>query len=105
MRAMDLAEFCGARLDEEEAHIDADDRPDWLPLKQRARREVAARRAVLKIHAPDLRELNNPFAGPDEPAEYEASCPMCEMPWPCPTVRYEVSVWSDHPDYRQEWKP
>ncbi|MGW0052057.1 hypothetical protein [Nocardia nova] len=24
-------------------------------------------------------------------------------PWPCMTARTIAAIWSDHPDYRQEW--
>ncbi len=25
--------------------------------------------------------------------------------WPCPTIRALASVYADHPDYQQEWRP
>jgi hypothetical protein len=42
---------------------------------------------------------------------YGESCARCAessidlAPWPCPTLRALASVWSDHPDYREEWRP
>jgi lipopolysaccharide biosynthesis regulator YciM len=24
--------------------------------------------------------------------------------WPCPTIRALASIWSDHPDWREEWR-
>ena len=60
----------------------------------RVLREVEAKRAILRWH-------------PSERMRYiDASrCPQCELTWPCPTVRLIAAVYSDHPDYRDEWKP
>lgn len=77
--------------------------------ESRALREVEAKRAILDAH---------PTA--DGLSPYERSCGIgmsfgcgtchqddgiiCGYGW-CPTLRALASVWSDHPDYRQEWKP
>jgi hypothetical protein len=34
-------------------------------------------------------------------AAYE--CQHGSVSWPCPEVLDLASVWSDHPDYREEW--
>ena len=72
----------------------------------RVLREVAAKRAILAEHAPT-----------DWTAYADRMCRRCvwndEEPhdelhhwviWPCPTVRALAAIYSDHPDYRQEWK-
>lgn len=64
----------------------------WDPA--RVLREVAAKRAISAVHAavPLLR-----FDA--------ASCRQCRLPCPCPTLRNLASIWTDHPDCRDEWKP
>lgn len=62
----------------------------------RVLREVEAKRAILARHAP------NP--------EHSAFCGRCndgllEQHWPCPDVLDIAAIYSDHPGYRQEWKP
>ena len=48
--------------------------------------ECAAKRAIIEAHTE---------AGP--------VCMPCEHEWPCATIRAVASVYSDRPDYRQEW--
>jgi hypothetical protein len=73
----------------------------------RALREVAAKRAILAEHHPT-----------DWTAYGEHMCSRCVLddderheddhhwlPYPCPTVRALIAIWSGHPDYRQEWRP
>ena len=81
---------------EEAAHIALHD-------PARVLREVEAKRKILAEHAP----LERPgtvtpvicrvcWTSPKEgPLEGDA--------WPCFTVASLAAVWSDHPDYRQEW--
>ena len=74
----------------------------------RVLREVAAKRAILSEHAhvaastPSFRKGPEPFG-----------CFTCDyVPgegtygggW-CTTVRILAAIWSDHPDYEQEWQP
>jgi hypothetical protein len=59
----------------------------------RVLREVEAKRALLALHRP------NQVVG------IGRACTYCGYLWPCPEARITVSVWSDHPDYRPEWKP
>jgi len=75
--------------------------PDLLEAAHIARhdparvlREVAAKRAILAEH---------------QEAASGGYCELCYYgygggSWPCPTVRALASVYSDHPDYREEWK-
>ena len=76
-----MAAFWNARIDEKEHFATA----ARLPQKHREQilREVAADRALLALKSWDLEtwELLDTV------------------------MRIRVTVWSDHPDYRQEWKP
>lgn len=51
-------------------------------------REAAAKRDVLALH---------------DNGNVLDSCSYCHEAWPCRTVRILAAVYSDHPDYRQEW--
>lgn len=61
----------------------------------RARREVEAHRAIVDEHA---------HGSPEK-------CWVCRgagnrrIGLPCPTVRQLTAIYSDHPDYREEWRP
>ncbi len=82
-----------------------------------ALREVAALRAILRLHAPTQPHpefgFTYPaaakFCGYDGPGDtWQAEQEPEYFPdalWPCRTVRLLVSIWSGHPDYRPEWKP
>ena len=60
----------------------------------RVLREVAAKRAILAEHQPQ------------QMGYIEAQrCPTCRTAWPCIEGRALAAVYSDHPDYRQEWAP
>jgi hypothetical protein len=106
----DLTKFGYARLAE-------DERADWhvydcagmdfgdgcgCGVPERMRREVAVKRKILALHEP----LPSSYGEP-------SVCPSCwPQPWvgthplaPCPTMRHLVAVYSNHPDYRDEWKP
>jgi hypothetical protein len=68
-------------------------------------REVAFKRAILGEHAPS----------PAGHAPGSTGCSVCITSragwqedwtsdrWPCQTLRHLATVYSDHPDYRQEW--
>ena len=93
----DLAAFIAARLDEEKPAdtcgcLDTNHWPSCVPQPwaDRKRREIAADRALI--------------------AEYERA--LAKAPGNTPLIntlirlmRARAAVWSDHPDYRQEWKP
>lgn len=73
----------------------------------RVLREVEAKRAILELHQGDASE----YGGSGYRAG-EMACRMCGaddgwwgVAWPCPTILALAAVYSDHPDYRQEWKP
>jgi hypothetical protein len=69
-------------------------------------REVAAKRAILGEHAPNYPTTYPKLSG-------QPTCGVCHAGgfdwepewWPCITVRTLAAVYSDHPDYRPEWKP
>ena len=110
-----LAGFLRARLDEDEARAEAARRvqTEWYvacddetvtigALREhighcspaRRLREVAAGRAILALHPPKpLRHVEADW------------CHVCRTGWPCKEFRAIAAVYSDHPDYRPEWKP
>jgi hypothetical protein len=121
---VDITEFIGARLDEDEAAANEVHRPGdcgcvdrdgsfspdpaWCGCGYPARvlREVAAKRAIVVEHSETTTYIG--------PHKGEPSCTCCGaaaddpylvIPWPCTTLRQLANVWSDHPDYRAEWKP
>jgi hypothetical protein len=88
-RAVDFAEAIQVRWDsngERAEHIARHD-------PARVLREVAAKRAIVAQH------VAIPMRGIEA-----SSCRECRSTWPCSTVRHFAAVWSDHPDYRAEWK-
>src|SRR5262245_17316529 len=110
----DLVAFLRARLDEDEATArqamtalesgwpdyqtydgpDLDAATDYLDRFPPARvlREVEAKRAIAGLHHQAERAPN--------------WCAECDEEWfPCPTLRHLATVYRDHPDYRQEWRP
>jgi hypothetical protein len=76
----------------------------------RVLREVEAMRAILAAHAPYR------YDGRDGEGVTRI-CAVCVSDkdgyaeewamdlWPCLPVRAIATAWSDHPDYRPEWKP
>lgn len=115
----DLVAFLRARLDEDEARakplIAEDDVYRWsdvhsdvewflaaggpqaheFALAAQVLREVAAKRAILDHHKP-IRHEGRTMCH---------SCLGAVLSWPCPTLQHLATVYSDHPDYRPEWKP
>lgn len=95
----DLTAFIRARLGEDEAAADELHNRIDCDLNRlqsfgecscgypaRVLREVAAKRALLAAYE-DAPEFSDPWIGLDA------------------AVRICAAVWSDHPDYRQEWAP
>ena len=65
----------------------------------RVLREVAVKRAILVEHA----QFNDSiWCKTCDPAGESGDSSAW---YPCKTVRTLADVWSDHPDYRQEWAP
>ena len=116
-----LTEFLAARLDETEAgawavhdvsKCDAllyADLPADAPLPDaadcecgypaRVLREVEAGRAILADHH---QEGTSIWCNRCDPG---ADLGDSSTWYPCRTLRAIAAVWSDHPDYRQEWAP
>jgi len=75
--------------------------------------DITAKRAIVAIHQPEQ--------GPDTWYWLQRRCKGCGSTWHkwlpdrppteigpergCPTLRALASVYADHPDYREEWKP
>ena len=118
----DLIPFLNARLDEDEAmvavpHI-------WPTTFQPARvlREVEAKRAIMAEHFILTNENRDeeyeefsvvPWGAKGGAGDQGSGCVTCHYYGmggvkgygTCRTVRLLAAVYSDHPDYRQEWKP
>jgi hypothetical protein len=101
MQDVTIEEFLTARVDEDEQYArdligphGLRDVGGMVGLSERLLREVEAKRAILAIHHED-----------------GAMCMGCPQTvrtvttWPCDNVVALAAVWSDHPDYRAEWKP
>jgi len=107
----ELVAFLSARLDEDEerarrvqAALDGgwnyfDETPTELIDPARALREVQAKRAMLAKYERGRRLYN-----PDASDWFSPAAAMFggDMEWLIGTL---AAVWSDHPDYREEWKP
>jgi Family of unknown function (DUF6221) len=107
---MTLDAFLAARLDEDEAaakavrpdqdYADSEHQERWSP--GRVLREVAAKRAILTEHRPvPSRFIESSTCALCTVRTMKASTPVR---WPCETMRALAAVYSDHPDYNNEWK-
>ena len=77
----------------------------------RVLREVAAKRAIVAAHQP-MEALYGGWRIDKTWQERGLVCTTCGfddsesgVAWPCLTIRSLAAVYSDHDDYRQEWKP
>lgn len=118
MSDLTLAEFLAARLDEDEAEAlaagGATEAVDWRPSSGNPDWDYQAFRSHIARHDP-ARVLRETGAGrkilelhlPGEPDEYgRIRCQRCdESGYPCSTLRAQGAVFSDHPAYRDEWRP
>lgn len=111
----DVVEFLKARLDEDESVAGAADAlgqiADLITASSRVEfaehiaqhdparslREVAAMRRIVETHG------GGPNGWHDDDGEPEWSCMYDSRNWPCPDLRALASIWSSHPDYREEW--
>lgn len=103
---VDLLDFIKARIDEDEAAIAADEQDKSARFldadiqterfigrfadEDRVRREVAAKRAILAAWQTE-QDHGFPGSGFTEGLEFALQC--------------IAATWSDHADYRQEWRP
>ena len=88
--------FLNARLDEDEREL-VKDPPvglGYANLAARIRRDVEAKRAILDQLATDL------SYSPPVPSGHQRAWAIASL-----IVEALTTVYSDHPDYRPEWKP
>lgn len=98
---MTIAEFLLARIAEDEMVATV---LCASPADLRILRECAAKRAILKEHELSL-DMRDPYCDTCAEwwhAELGEGPPM--VPYPCPTTKALATVYSDHPDYKHEWK-
>jgi hypothetical protein len=60
--------------------------------------QCAAMRKIVERHS----SIHNGWH--DDAGEPTASCRHDWKEWPCPDLRALASIWSSHPDFRQEWR-
>ena len=70
----------------------------------RVLREVEAKRRITALHHPVFED----YVDGDGIERGSYQCAEDEPPgspdyWPCRTIRAIAAIYSDHPDYRQEW--
>ena len=105
---MNITRFLLARLDEQESRANP---LRYLPGKyggeavaRRLLADCAAKRRIVELHQPEYAPATD-WQG----AHLSCSCnPTDEFlgtDWPCRTLLAVASVYADHPDYREEWRP
>jgi hypothetical protein len=92
----DLAAFVAARLDEKER------RPVDTPGDEVALCEVKAMRSILDLYAQTLAITQ---AGPGAICGRDYMDAQRELAPLRAAAEALAAIWSDHPDYRPEWKP
>lgn len=114
----DIVAFITARLDADEhdalrGYLKAEPNPEYtgwdksttagLPplVAMRVLADIAAKRAILDRHTPRTYES----FGPDGKDLLVTSCLECVDTPPCATLRHLATVYAQHPDFREEWKP
>lgn len=116
----DLIAFLRARLDEDEQlgltldgtaynGVESTAGPDARAYLERAAVEVEAKRRILAEHAPigpdcqvcALVDREECYDGENEWLEDT----FTRIPAPCPTLRALAAPYTEHPDYREEWRP
>jgi hypothetical protein len=91
-----VTDFIRARLDEREAGTRMALRTEDYGTPERDLDLLAAHRRLLEIHSP--------YYQPNGPTRCKR-CTPSEYLWPCETVLVLASIDSEHPDYREEWRP
>jgi len=98
-----IVEFLNARLADPVGQGDPDLDCDGVGEYYRCdewsewhRRTVEAQRAIIGWHSDNPHECEGPMG-----CEYVSD----DDSRPCSTMLALASVYSDHPDYREEWKP
>jgi len=88
MDGMSIVEFLLARIAEDEEVAQARHDP------ARVLAECEAKRRIVGLHE----------RRPDWPDCQECGDRDYQKPWPCSTLRLLALPYSDHPDYRPEWR-
>lgn len=116
----DLFDFLDARINDDEAAIKelsvpADDRPGVPPVghPDRLLAELSAKRQIIADHAPDAQAALSPTVRPCRQCTASRNHDRVTVDWdvdarveaPCDTVRILGTVYGDHPDYREDWRP
>lgn len=109
--ALTVTEFVTARLDGYELDLRQsriEDMPEWWApddwSRERGLAQCAAMRKIVELHGPRERSTHGGIYC-DICDAYEVS----EGLWvggdlyPCDTIRAVASIWSYHPDFREEW--
>lgn len=77
--------------------------------------DVESKRRIIDLHKITVEKLSVPpydeMTGDPNPDEYDAYCAVCGYVWvnndptqACMTLRLLAEPFSDHPDYRDEWR-
>ena len=104
---MDMVDFYAARLDEDEAVAHAAGIVGLHPARAlRALREVEAKRKILALIFQYEAKIDGEWGCGHRHADAIrlGKCPSTP-PEKIDALRVAVSVYSDHPDYDEEWQP
>jgi hypothetical protein len=130
-----IVEFLTARLEEDRQLLHRDERfddackcsgdctvPTQVGCPARLDADIAAKRRIVARHEPELVQVLRTIVDGKWVDEKDWECTYCaglchsytglncasdglDAPYPCPDIRDLASVYADHPDYQQEWKP
>lgn len=100
-----LVAFLNARRDEDEAMVAE---PHIWPTTfrpERVLREVEADRKLIDLYGRSKSYRDRVFARPEPRSVSDEMRAVTQMLAVEQVLRLRAAVYSDHPDYRQEWKP
>ena len=98
---MNIVEFLEARIAEDEKRAHYYDPLGASIGPARLLAECQAKRAIINLHD----QTGERWTGFPRADQQEHYCIHDQQPAPCPTLRVLASVYADHSDYREEWKP
>jgi hypothetical protein len=103
----ELLEFLLARVAEDKAqatrHLPDAQRHGWGSYPARFLAECEAKRRIVELHSPDPYYGGCELDGVHRPPH--DGDPVDVDPYPCETLRLLALPYSNHLDYREEWKP
>jgi rubrerythrin len=130
MKDMTITEFLTARLDESEQYALAHTHMAFTGTNEhtaqagdpRVLADIAAKRRIVARHEPELVQVLRTIVDGKWLDEKAWECIYCaglchsqtglycaddglDAPYPCPDIKDLASVYADHPDYQQEWRP